>query len=61
MQRQDKFGQGLWADGGGTVNLGENFSWGPAFDGKVRPWTSPIDLNGETVSLEKYLVLSIIN
>ncbi len=53
MQRQDKFGQGLWADGGGTVDLGENFSWGPAFDGKVRPWTSPIDLNGETVSLER--------
>lgn len=53
MQRQNKFGQGLWANGGGTVDLGENFSWGPAFDGTVRPWTSPIDLNGETVQLER--------
>ena len=28
LQRQDKFGQGLWKNGGGTVDLGENFSWG---------------------------------
>jgi TonB-linked SusC/RagA family outer membrane protein len=53
MQRQNEFGQGLWKNGGGTVDLGENFSWGPKFDGVVRPWTSPINLNGETVQLER--------
>ncbi|MBK9737872.1 MAG: SusC/RagA family TonB-linked outer membrane protein [Saprospiraceae bacterium] len=48
MKRQDKFGQGL-INPDGTTNLdsGENFSWGPAFDGVVRPWTSPIDTDGD--------------
>jgi len=53
LQRQDKFGQGLWKNGGGTVDLGENFSWGPALDGSIRPWTSPVNLNGEMVQLER--------
>ena len=44
LQRQDQYGQGY-----ATCNCdpndfwsGENFSWGPLFDGVVRPWTSPV-------------------
>ena len=44
LQRQDKFGQGY---DNAHLDSGENFSWGPAFDGVVRPWTSPIDVNGD--------------
>src|SRR5690606_33405288 len=29
------------------LDSGENWSWGPAFDGVVRPWTSPIDSDGD--------------
>ncbi|MBK8825314.1 MAG: hypothetical protein IPO26_01115 [Saprospiraceae bacterium] len=48
MQRQDKFGQGLInPDGTTNYDSGENFSWGPAFDGVVRPWTSPIDTDND--------------
>ena len=34
LKRQEKFGQGYL-----TPDPIENFSWGPAFDGVVRPWT----------------------
>ena len=40
LQRQSKFGQGF---DNSSLDSGENWSWGPAFDGVVRPWTSPID------------------
>ncbi len=46
LQRQDQFGQGF---GGNTFDSGENFSWGPRVDGLVRPWTSPIDPDGDGV------------
>jgi TonB-linked SusC/RagA family outer membrane protein len=36
---QDKFGQGWNA----TFILGENGSWGPELDGKIRPWGSIVD------------------
>lgn len=44
FQRQDKFGQGY---DNVHFDSGENWSWGPAFDGVVRPWTSPIDADGD--------------
>ena len=44
LQRQDQFGQGF---DGTTFDSGENFSWGPRVDGLVRPWTSPIDTDGD--------------
>lgn len=44
LKRQNKWGQGY---GGNTLDSGENFAWGPEFDGVVRPWTSPIDTNGD--------------
>ena len=44
LQRQDKFGQGY---DNAHLDSGENWSWGPAFDGVVRPWTSPIDSDGD--------------
>lgn len=48
MQRQDQYGQGLInPDGSTTTDSGENFSWGPKFDGIVRPWTSPVDVDGD--------------
>lgn len=48
LQRQDKYGQGLInPDGSNTRDSGENFSWGPPVDGIVRPWTSPIDIDGD--------------
>ncbi|HUM51361.1 MAG TPA: SusC/RagA family TonB-linked outer membrane protein [Chitinophagales bacterium] len=40
IKRQDKFGQGY----DNTPDPIENFSWGPAFDGVVRPWTPAITL-----------------
>lgn len=43
MQRQGRFGQGF----ANAFDSGENFSWGPKFDGEVRPWTSPIDADGD--------------
>jgi len=47
-ERQDKFSQGvLNSDGSKTRDSGENFSWGPRFDGIVRPWTSPVDADGD--------------
>lgn len=42
---QNRFGQG-W---GGDHDLHENGSWGPRFDGRVRPWGNPVD----GVQLEK--------
>ncbi|MBK7524057.1 MAG: SusC/RagA family TonB-linked outer membrane protein [Saprospiraceae bacterium] len=48
LKRQDQYGQGLInPDGSTTFDSGENFSWGPKFDGVVRPWTSPIDTDGD--------------
>ena len=44
LQRQNKFGQGF---DNSSVDSGENWSWGPALDGVVRPWTSPIDSDGD--------------
>lgn len=44
LQRQDKFGQGY---DNSHFDSGENWSWGPAFDGVVRPWTSPVDTDGD--------------
>jgi TonB-linked SusC/RagA family outer membrane protein len=44
MQRQDRFGQGY---DNAHFDSGENWSWGPEFDGVVRPWTSPIDADGD--------------
>ncbi|HQO89599.1 MAG TPA: SusC/RagA family TonB-linked outer membrane protein [Chitinophagales bacterium] len=43
IKRQDQFGQGY----DGLVDPIENFSWGPRFDGVVRPWTPVVvDENG---------------
>ncbi len=44
LQRQNQFGQGF---DNASLDSGENWSWGPAFDGVVRPWTSPIDSDGD--------------
>ena len=44
LQRQDEFGQGF---DNSHFDSGENWSWGPAFDGVVRPWTTPIDSDGD--------------
>jgi len=49
MQRQDQYGQGFgipFQPNPGR-DSGENWSWGPAFDGVVRPWTSPVDADGD--------------
>lgn len=48
LERQDQYGQGLInPDGSTSFDSGENFSWGPKFDGVVRPWTSPVDTDGD--------------
>lgn len=48
MERQDRWGQGFINDDGSiSRDTGENWSWGPEFDGVVRPWTSPVDINGD--------------
>ena len=48
LKRQDQYGQGLInPDGSNSFDSGENFSWGPKFDGVVRPWTSPVDVDGD--------------
>src|SRR5690606_32251886 len=44
LQRQDQYGQGY---DNAHFDTGENWSWGPAFDGVVRPWTSAIDADGD--------------
>jgi TonB-linked SusC/RagA family outer membrane protein len=43
-KRQNRFGQGY---DNSHFDSGENWAWGPAFDGVVRPWTSPIDADGD--------------
>ena len=43
-KRQDRFGQGY---DNLHFDSGENWAWGPAFDGVVRPWTSPVDTDGD--------------
>lgn len=48
LERQDKWGQGyILPDGTKVRDSGENWSWGPEFDGVVRPWTSPVDADGD--------------
>ena len=49
FQRQDQFGQGFGLPFSAVPgrDSGENWSWGPAFDGIVRPWTSPVDADGD--------------
>ncbi len=44
LERQNKFGQGY---DNAHYDSGENWSWGPAFDGVVRPWTTPVDTDGD--------------
>ena len=44
LKRQDRFGQGY---DNAHFDTGENWSWGPAVDGVVRPWTSPVDADGD--------------
>jgi hypothetical protein len=44
LERQNRFGQGY---DNLHFDSGENWAWGPAFDGVVRPWTSPIDSDGD--------------
>lgn len=52
MTRQEQYGQGYYPVG---PVPGENFSWGPAFDGIVRPWTSPINTpNGQSQLVRPY-------
>ncbi len=47
LERQDQYGQGIInPDGSKDFDSGENWAWGPKFDGIVRPWTSPIDVDG---------------
>jgi TonB-linked SusC/RagA family outer membrane protein len=48
LERQDQYGQGIInPDGSKNHDSGENFAWGPAFDGITRPWTSPVDTDGD--------------
>ncbi len=49
MQRQDRYGQGFGIPFQPIPgrDSGENWSWGPEFDGVVRPWTSPVDADGD--------------
>ncbi len=55
-QNQEKFGSGYatcGGCGGGTdIYMGENFAWGPAFDGRLIPWTGqPADADGNLIPL----------
>lgn len=45
---QNQFGQGHSTsnDGVGEHILNENWSWGPAFDGKMRPWGRVVEIDG---------------
>lgn len=43
-KRQNRFGQGY---DNAHFDSGENWAWGPAFDGVPRPWTSPVDTDGD--------------
>lgn len=43
-KRQNRFGQGY---DNLHFDSGENWSWGPAFDGVERPWTSAVDTDGD--------------
>ncbi len=47
IKRQDQFGQGY----DNNPDKLENFSWGPAFDGIVRPWT-PVVVNADGISTQ---------
>lgn len=49
LKRQDRYGQGFGLPFSSTFSRdsGENWSWGPEFDGIVRPWTSPVDADGD--------------
>ena len=51
LKRQDKYGQGF----DNAPDPIENFSWGPAFDGVVRPWTPAISTpNGISQLIRPY-------
>lgn len=55
-KRQDQWGSGYAScggcGGGIEINTGENFSWGKAFDGVLRPWTAvPVDADGHLLPL----------
>ena len=51
MKRQDQFGQG-YDNGPDPI---ENFSWGPKFDGVVRPWTPAVSTpNGFSQLIRPY-------
>jgi TonB-linked SusC/RagA family outer membrane protein len=51
FKKQDKFGSGYASCAGcgpKDIYFGENFAWGPAFDGVVRPWTAiPYELDDD--------------
>jgi TonB-linked SusC/RagA family outer membrane protein len=44
LQRQNQFGQGY---DNASLDSGENWAWGPQLDGISRPWTTPIDSDGD--------------
>jgi TonB-linked SusC/RagA family outer membrane protein len=55
-KRQSQWGSGYAScggcGGGIDINMGENFSWGKAFDGELRPWTAvPADADGNLLPL----------
>ena len=47
IKRQDKYGQGF----DNNPDPIENFSWGPAVDGVIRPWT-PVVVNADGISTQ---------
>lgn len=49
LQRQDQYGQGYGLPFASSPqrDSGENWSWGAPFDGVVRPWSSPVDADGD--------------
>lgn len=56
MKQQEKFGSGYKScngcGGGVDIFMGENFSWGAEFDGRMIPWTAiPADADGNLLPL----------
>lgn len=55
-KQQEKFGSGYatcnGCGGGIDIFMGENFSWGAAYDGRIIPWTAiPADADGNLLPL----------
>jgi TonB-linked SusC/RagA family outer membrane protein len=51
LKRQNKYGQGY----DNAPDPIENFSWGPEFDGVIRPWTPPVQTpNGTSQLIRPY-------